>query len=133
VRVVLDIDPQRLAGRRVLIVEDEPLIAIDHADAVSRAGADVVGLCADVAHAMAYLESVAVDVAVVDFVLLDRNSDVLQAALEKRGVPYVVVTAYPTVLVRRSSNQRILHKPVNPDVLCATVHAACAEADAARG
>jgi DNA-binding response OmpR family regulator len=132
VRLSLDPNPLRLAGRRVLIVEDEPLIAIDHADTMSQAGADVVGLCADVPHALAYLDSVSVDVAVIDFVLLDRNSEALQVALERKRVPYVIVTAYPTVLVRRKRSQRILHKPVSPEQLCASVHAACAEADATR-
>lgn len=114
-----------LAGTRVLLVEDEPLIAMDLASQLSDAGAVIVNRCATVSQAMEHLENSSIDVAVIDFVLEDRNSEPLQIALEGKGVPFVVVTAYPSVLVRRRVGQRILHKPVSPDLLRTTVMEVC--------
>jgi len=49
-----------------------------------------------------------IDVAVLDYALADRTSDPLQSVLESCAIPFVVVTAYPRVLVRRSDNQEVL-------------------------
>jgi hypothetical protein len=60
-------------------------------------------------------------VAIIDYVLADDNSEALQAALEAKGIPFIVVTGYPRVLVRRDQRQRVLSKPVAPEVLASTV------------
>ena len=50
-------DPMNsLAGKRVLIAEDEPLIAVDHRSVLSEAGAEIVGTCSTVAHALQCLD-----------------------------------------------------------------------------
>lgn len=115
---------KQLAGTRVLLVEDEPIIALDHADRLSAQGAEVVGPFAGSREAISELGKRDVDVAVIDFVLSDRNSLELQEELKRRHVPFVVVTAYPKVLVRGNAEQRVLGKPVSSDELCATVRQA---------
>jgi DNA-binding response OmpR family regulator len=116
----------KLAGTRVLLVEDEPVIALDHADHLSGEGAEVVGPFAGSREAIRALGKRKVDVAVIDFVLSDRNSLELQEELKRRHVPFVVVTAYPRVLVRSERGQQVLMKPVSGEELCATVRDACA-------
>ena len=116
-----------LAGRRIMLVEDELLIALDHADRLKRAGADIIGPFPLVSQALEHLSGDdKIDVAVIDFVLADRNSEDLQDALEKRNVPFVVVTAYPRVLVRRDNVHAVLSKPVTTEELCETVMSVCA-------
>jgi DNA-binding NtrC family response regulator len=115
----------KLDGRRVLVVEDEPLVAIDYCKELSCEGAEIVGPFNCAARALACLDSEPVDVAVVDFALADRNSAALQGALERRGIPYIVVTGYPRVLVRRHDEQNVLAKPVSPELLCSAVVTAC--------
>jgi DNA-binding NtrC family response regulator len=115
----------KLDGRRVLVVEDEPLLAIDYCKELSGEGAEIVGPFNRAAQALACLELEAVDVAVVDYALADQNSASLQSALEQRGIPFVVVTGYPRVLVRRDEEQNVLAKPVSPELLCAAVRTAC--------
>jgi DNA-binding response OmpR family regulator len=95
-----------LADIRVLLVEDEPLVAMGIADQLSAAGAVIVGPCQTARRAIDVLQDTAVDVAVIDFVLADSNSKPVQDALESKGVPFVVLTAYPPVLVRRHEGQR---------------------------
>jgi DNA-binding NarL/FixJ family response regulator len=114
-----------LAGKRVLIAEDEPMIAMDHAAHLAQAGAEVVATCATVRGAVDCIRDRPIDVAVVDFVLADGNSEPLQTALKHRHIPFVVVSAYPRPLVRTEPGQEILHKPVTRDVLCGRVEAAC--------
>ena len=117
-----------LAGKRVLIVEDEPLIALDHTAVLSAAGAEIVGTCATVSQALDCLKRSPVDVAVVDFLLADRNSEPLQAALRQRHIPFVVVSSYPRALVRTDEGQDVLRKPVMPTVLRGSVATACRRA-----
>jgi DNA-binding response OmpR family regulator len=114
-----------LRGRRVLVVEDEVLAARDYCRNLQEAGAEVVGPFHTVDDALDCVGNARIDVAVLDYALADRNSDDLQNVLESRKIPFVVVTAYPRVLVRRSENQKVLSKPISPNKLCESVRAAC--------
>jgi DNA-binding response OmpR family regulator len=117
---------KQLSGTRVLLVEDEPIIALDHADRLAAEGAEIVGPFAGCTEAIRELSRRAVDVAVIDFVLSNSNSVELQEELKRRHVPFIVVTAYPKVLVRTDSEQQVLGKPVSSEELCATVRMASA-------
>jgi len=114
-----------LTGKKVLVVEDEPLEAIDHCEQLRAAGAAIVGPVALVSDALVCLSRFEIDVAVLDHALFDGNSNDLQMALEERRVPYVILTGYPSVLVRRIDNQAILQKPVSTETLWDAVKAAC--------
>ena len=84
-----------LTGIRVLLVEDEPIVAMGIADQLVEAGAIIVGPFRTVRTAIKALQAIQIDVAVVDFVLADGESEPVQDALEQKGVPFVVLTAYP--------------------------------------
>jgi DNA-binding response OmpR family regulator len=121
-------EPRTLAGKRVLVVEDEPLVAMEHCSVLSQAGAEIVGPCATVSRALDCIDRASVDVAVVDYLLADSNSEPLQAALEERHIPYVVVSSYPRALIRKHEGQDILRKPIAPRLLRGKVEAACRRA-----
>jgi CheY-like chemotaxis protein len=114
-----------LAGKRVLIAEDEPVIAMDHAALLTQAGAEVVATCTTVRGAVDCIRDRQIDVAVLDYVLADGNSEPLQTALKRRHIPFVVVSAYPRPLVRTEPGQEILQKPVTLDLLCDRIEAVC--------
>jgi DNA-binding response OmpR family regulator len=118
-------DPNTLAGKRVLIAEDEPVIAMDHAAQLVQAGAKIVATCATVQGAVDCLREKPIDVAVIDFVLADGNCERLQAALKRKHIPFIVVSAYPRALVRTEPGQEILSKPVTGELLCGRVEAVC--------
>jgi len=120
--------PNTLAGKRVMIVEDEPLVAIEHAAALVDAGARIVATCTTVTAALRCAQDSPIDVAVVDFVLPDGTSEPLQTLLKRRSIPFVVVSGYPRALVRMEPGQEILQKPVPRDVLYRGVRAACRRA-----
>jgi CheY-like chemotaxis protein len=110
-----------LSDIKVLLVEDEPLVAMGVADQLRDAGAIVLGPCATAGQAIEFLQANDVDVAVIDFVLADENSEGLQAALETKGIPFLVLTGYPRILVRRNDRQRVLSKPISPEILFSAV------------
>jgi two-component SAPR family response regulator len=112
---------KELSNIKVLVAEDEPLVAVDVVNQLTEAGATVVGPCSTSGRALAVLNENEIDVAIIDFVLADDNTEGLQAALEDKGIPFIVVTGYPRVLVRRDQRQPVLSKPVTPGALAATV------------
>jgi two-component SAPR family response regulator len=112
---------RELANITVLVAEDEPLVAVGVVNQLTEAGATVVGPCSTTGRAIAALGENDIDVAIIDFVLSDDNTEGLQAALEDKGVPFVVVTGYPRVLVRRDQRQPVLSKPVSAETLASTV------------
>jgi DNA-binding NarL/FixJ family response regulator len=113
-----------LAGKNVLIAEDDPLVSMEYAATLSSAGATIVATARTPDEAITHVHR-GVDVAVIDFVLADRNSSDLQAKLKQEGIPFVVVSGYPTVLVRGSGDQQVLNKPFDADLPCRAVAAAC--------
>jgi CheY-like chemotaxis protein len=113
-----------LQGCKVLVVEDEPLEALDYCDRITDAGAEIVGPFGSVSEALDIVGKQAVDVALIDYALADQNSEELQAALETRDIPFVVLTGYPRVLVRRDDQQMVLSKPISDDLLYMTIKAA---------
>lgn len=117
-----------LRGCKILIVEDEPLEALDYCDRLIEAGAEIVGPFSSVTDALYVVEKQAVDVALLDYALADSNSQELQVALENRHIPFVVLTGYPRILVRRNERQKVLSKPVSADLLRMTLKAAAASA-----
>lgn len=112
---------RELANITVLVAEDEPLVAVGVVKQLTEAGATVVGPCSTTGRAIAALHENDIDVAIVDFMLADDNTEGLQAALEDKGVPFIVVTGYPRVLVRRDQSQPVLSKPVSPETLATTL------------
>jgi DNA-binding response OmpR family regulator len=117
-----------LAGKRVMIVEDEPLAAVEHAAALAEAGGKIVATCMTEKAALRFVHEDTIDVAVVDFVLADGTSSHLQTVLRRKHIPFVVVSAYPRALVRAEPGQEVLQKPVASDLLRDRVRAACKRA-----
>jgi AmiR/NasT family two-component response regulator len=118
----------QLSDYRVLVVEDEPLEALDYCDRLTEAGASIVGPYMSVTDALEAVLTESLDVALIDYALADRNSQELQIALEERHIPFVVLTGYPRVLVRRTEQQLVLSKPVSANLLRMTVREAAASA-----
>lgn len=79
---------------RILIVEDEPLIAENLRTELVDAGFEIVGIAARVEKALILLDEIAFDVAIVDANLAGRTAAPVAAALSKRGVPFVVLSGY---------------------------------------
>ena len=84
----------RFSGRRVLLVEDEPIVAWLLKDMLVDFGCSVVGPAADVNQALAMIEAESIDVAVLDVNLRGQMSYPIADVLVARGVPFVFSTGY---------------------------------------
>ena len=80
-----------LAGRHILIVEDEPLLAFEYSDELEAHGAHV-SIVLTLGEALSALEIKSPDMAVLDVNLGRELSWPVAEALTKRGVPFLVVT-----------------------------------------
>jgi CheY-like chemotaxis protein len=83
-----------LSGRRVLVVEDEMIVAWLLEDILSDLGCAVVGPAASVKQALAMVGAEAIDAAVLDVNLDGEMSYPVADALAARGVPFVFSTGY---------------------------------------
>ncbi|TGQ27677.1 MULTISPECIES: response regulator [unclassified Mesorhizobium] len=107
-----------LQGRRVLVVEDEYLIAAELAEAITEAGGRVIGPVANPEDASRKIASEDVECATVDIKLGAAATFTVAAELKAHGIPFIFVTGYDrTIVPSEFSGVRRLVKPVMPDDL----------------
>jgi CheY-like chemotaxis protein len=84
-----------LRGQTVLVIEDEPLIALDLANELETAGAHVI--CAHSPQTACYvIDKHQLSAAVVDFRLGEDGAEAAVARLRNRKVPFMFYTALAT-------------------------------------
>jgi DNA-binding response OmpR family regulator len=83
-----------LAGKRILVVEDEYFIASDLKRALVEHGAVVVGPVGDLNDGLAAMRGQPVDAAVLDVNLEGTNSYPIADLLTETSVPYIFLTGY---------------------------------------
>ena len=108
-----------LAGRTVLIVEDEPLIALDILTTFRRAGATTVA-ARSLAEAHRLVEQENLSAAVLDFRLGDGDAEQLCHRLTERQVPFVLHSGYSHVGVSGGKGVSV-PKPATSDTLIRAV------------
>ena len=81
-----------LTGRRILVVEDEALLALDLQQLLDQHGASVVGPALSVSQALEVISENHIDCALLDVKLGDETADAVAVALEQRAIPTVFVT-----------------------------------------
>lgn len=80
---------------RILIVEDEPLIALDLVSSLEAAGFEPVGVARDMADALRIAEDQPIDLATMDVQLACGSDGVETARIlrERHGIPCVFVSS----------------------------------------
>jgi CheY-like chemotaxis protein len=110
---------------KVLVVEDEALVALDLADMIADLGHDVVGPFMSVEAALPLCRGDLVDFALVDFNLGRGTSERVADALDGAGVPFAFLTGYrPDALPQRFREVPILSKPLHLPGLVGMIEAA---------
>lgn len=108
--------------RRVLVVEDEPLVAMDIEACLTQAGFQVVGPVGSIESAMVLIEDGDFDIALMDANLAGQRVDALAEALEARGVPFAFVSGYGRDGLPEGFKERLLvSKPFNDRQLVGAV------------
>ena len=85
-----------LAGRAILVVEDQPLIALDITQALEAAGAAVT-TTNTLKHALILVEHDGLCGAILDHALGDGDSSLLCRRLTERGIPFLIYSGYDRV------------------------------------
>ncbi len=110
---------QPLQGTRILVAEDDAILAFDLGITLQKAGAKILGPTLTLAHTLSLAQTATMCAAVLDVSL--RDEDVFPAALELkgRGVGIVFYTGYAAVeqLRRDWPDAQVLTKPTPARVL----------------
>lgn len=116
-----NIEFANIRSRNILVVEDEPLIAMMTSRSLRDLEASVVGPFATAAEARSALAS-RLDVALLDVNIGGEYVYELAAELEHRGVPIIFVTGYHAGAIDpRFAEAPVLTKPVERDDLAAAL------------
>ena len=115
-----DVD-QRFTGRRLLIVEDELLIALELERIVEQLGGTVVGPAGSLEGALQLLSETPPDAALLDVNLRGNRVTPVAQACRDRSIPFALVTGYGRLeleepllqsapRVRKPFDRRAIHK-----------------------
>lgn len=103
--------------KRILVVEDEPLIAMLLEDFLEAIGCEVVGTADTVASALALIEQGGFDAVILDVNL--RNGETSEAVAERlirSGIPYAITSGDPCAGGAATAAPRLV-KPYSMDQL----------------
>ena len=104
-----------LEGRSILIVEDEPLIALDIAQAFEPTGAELT-TTTTLRHGLALAQHHDLSAAILDHALPDGDCSKLCELLMQRGIPFIVYSGFgPAADTCKDAPH--LSKPAEPEVL----------------
>jgi len=101
-----------LSGLRVLVVEDEGVIAMLLEDMLETLGCEIAGSLARLEQAHTAASTVSADVALLDVNLNGQPVFPVAATLVERGIPFVFSTGYgPTGIPSHLASHPVLSKP----------------------
>jgi CheY-like chemotaxis protein len=95
------------AGLRVLLVEDEIMIALLVEEILVEFSHTVVGPASRIDHALELVASEAIDVAILDVNIDDKDVYPVAEALAARGIPFMFVSGYGTLPERFRDRPRL--------------------------
>jgi two-component SAPR family response regulator len=104
-----------LAGLRILIVEDEFLLAMELETLLQQRGCMVLGPVSSVGQALTMLDGEQPDIALLDVNLKGERATPVAAALHARGVPFILLTGYSVLQLSEPELRAAprIEKPVN--------------------
>ncbi len=116
-----------LQGARILVAEDEPILAFDIGHILIEAGAAVIGPALSVERALELALAEAVSCGVLNVALRDRLMFPVAQALRNKGAGIIFHTGYydPDGLKRDWPDAEVLLKPAPLRLLMQAVSAVC--------
>jgi CheY-like chemotaxis protein len=121
------VDQNSLRGARILVAEDDAILALDVAQILRRAGAEVVGPAPTLKQTLFMISAFPVSAALLDVNLRDGEVFPAARALEGLGAGIVFYTGYADVesLRRTWPVAEVLTKPAPPKLLVSAMRQAC--------
>lgn len=116
---------QRVASVRILVIEDEAVIALDVADIVRNAGHEVVGIAATEKAAIDLAKKHSPHLVLADIQLRGSDSGIaaVNKIMQSMSVPVIFVTGFPERLLtgKQVEPAFVISKPFDPDLLRAAI------------
>lgn len=113
---------RRPANLRVLVVEDEGLVALLLEDMLHDLGMSVSGVARRVDQALALIEKGGIDAAILDVNLSGERSYPVADALRAKGVPYVFATGYGSAALENGyASDKVVPKPYSSSDIAAAL------------
>jgi len=116
---------RRVASVRILVIEDEAIIALDVADIVRNAGHEVVGIAATEKAAIELAKKHSPHLVLADIQLRGADSGIaaVNEIMKSMTVPVIFVTGFPERLLtgKRVEPAFVISKPFDPDLLRAAI------------
>jgi CheY-like chemotaxis protein len=110
--------------RRVLVVEDEVLVAMLVEEMLERLGYEVAAISSHLDEALQLARTAAFDIAILDINLNGKQSFPVADTLRERGLPFVFATGYGgRALESTYTGVPVLQKPFNLDDFRRTISA----------
>lgn len=107
---------------KVLIVEDEPIVAFEIEDLLREAGFEIVACVGSLDKALATLKNTDCDIAVLDANLRGESIAPVAMALHEHGRPFLFVSGYERVYLPEAFlDVPLLSKPFEPSELITAV------------
>jgi CheY-like chemotaxis protein len=117
------------AQQRILVVEDEPVLAFALEEALIEAGFAIAGVAARLVEALAIIASGVCDAAVLDANLAGVDAGPAASALVARGLPFIVLSGYAPDQQGGAFSQAVrLDKPCRSELVIRTLRVALSEA-----
>lgn len=116
-------DQATMAGRRILIVEDDYLVASWLTGVLRQWGCEVIGPAPTVEEGLRLARSSELEGAILDINLRGEHSGPVAEELEAKGLPFFFLTGYgsPALLPERLRARQKLFKPIKASELRAAV------------
>jgi DNA-binding response OmpR family regulator len=103
---------------RILIVEDEPMLAFAIEDTLIDHGFKIAGVAGELAKALAIIESGVCDAAILDVNLSGESAEPAASALASRGLPFLILSGYSSEQQPSAFASALrIQKPCRPDRL----------------
>jgi CheY-like chemotaxis protein len=107
-------DAGSISGHRILIIEDEALVAMVFVDMLEEIGCEIVAVASTLDEGLARAREARFDLAVLDFNLGGVTSLPIADMLLEDGRPFLIVTGYgPAGLPPHLHGTPILTKPIS--------------------
>lgn len=110
-----------LAGKRILLVEDEILVAAMVVDMLVGLGATVIGPATTLAKGLSLAETEEFDAAVLDINLRGERIDPVADLLEARGIPMLFATGYGAAAGDHRKDAHVIDKPYTQERLASAL------------
>jgi DNA-binding response OmpR family regulator len=114
-----------VAGKRILVVEDETIIAMMIEDFLADIGYDVVAIASRLNEARQVASTAMIDIAMLDVNLAGELSYPVASILRSRNIPFLFATGYGVIgLPPELQDTKVLVKPFTQMQLADALHAA---------